>query len=85
MGDQSRTSDGGVEAVLSYEEAYEQLEQILDAIESGDLPLEEALSLYERGAMLAAHCTRLLDEAELRVEQWQPDGSTAPLDGWQDS
>jgi exodeoxyribonuclease VII small subunit len=64
---------------LSYEEAYQQLEQILETLESDDLPLEEALSLYERGAALAAHCVRKLDEAELRVQQWQPGGDTAPF------
>ena len=77
--------DDEAELELPYEEAFDHLEQILQALESGDLPLEEALSLYEQGAMLAAHCARLLDEAELRVEQWQPNGSTMPLVGWQES
>jgi exodeoxyribonuclease VII small subunit len=68
---------------LSYEEAYQQLEQILETLESNDLPLEESLSLYERGAALAAYCARKLDEAELRVQQWQPGGETAPFNDWQ--
>jgi exodeoxyribonuclease VII small subunit len=68
---------------LSYEEAYQQLEKILQALESGDLPLEESLKLYELGAALAAYCARKLDEAELRVRQWQPDGQTTSLDDWQ--
>jgi exodeoxyribonuclease VII small subunit len=70
---------------LSYEKAYQQLEQILETLELGELPLEESLSLYERGAVLAAFCTRKLDEAELRVQQWQPDGSTIPFKDWQES
>jgi exodeoxyribonuclease VII small subunit len=75
---------------LSYEEAYQQLETILQALESGDLPLEESLKLYELGATLATYCTRKLDEAELRVRQWQPDGQTPDgqtndLDDWQDA
>ena len=43
---------------LSYEEAYGRLEQVLQQLESGDLPLEEALKLYELGATLAAYCAR---------------------------
>lgn len=70
---------------LSYEEAYQQLEQILQALESGELPLEESLKLYELGAALATYCARKLDEAELRVRQWQPEGQTGDLDDWQDA
>lgn len=77
------SSDAAID--LTYEEAYEQLEQILHALESGDLPLDESLALYERGAALAAHCTQLLDEAELRVEQWQPGAGVSPLTDWQES
>lgn len=69
---------------LSYEDAFAQLEEILAQLETGDLPLEETLSLYERGAALAAHCSRLLDEAELRVRQWQPGDLTTPFDDWQE-
>jgi exodeoxyribonuclease VII small subunit len=85
MGTMTNNTDGGLELDLPYEEAFDQLEHILQALESGDLPLEEALSLYEQGAALAAYCARLLDEAELRVEQWQPDGSTMPMEGWQEA
>jgi exodeoxyribonuclease VII small subunit len=70
---------------LSYEEAYRQLEQILQALESGDLPLEESLKLYELGATLAAYCARKLDEAELRVRQWQPGDQMSSLDNWQEA
>jgi exodeoxyribonuclease VII small subunit len=70
---------------LSYEEAYHQLEQILQALESGDLPLEESLKLYELGAALATYCARKLDEAELRVRQWQPGDQTSSLDDWQEA
>lgn len=70
---------------LTYEEAYQQLEKILQALESGDLPLEESLKLYELGAALAAFCARKLDEAELRVRQWQPGDQTVELDNWQDT
>ncbi len=69
---------------LSYEAAYSQLEQVLQTLESGDLPLEESLKLYEVGATLAAYCARKLDEAELRVRQWQPGDTTTDLDDWQE-
>jgi exodeoxyribonuclease VII small subunit len=69
---------------LSYEDAFAQLEQILETLETGDLPLEESLALYEQGAILASYCARKLDEAELRVRQWQPGHQTLPLEDWQE-
>lgn len=65
----------------SYEELYSELEQAVARLEAGDLPLEEALREYERGVALASQCQRLLDGAELRIQQvingeiapWQPD------------
>ncbi len=52
---------------LSYEAAYEQLEALVARLESGELPLEESVALYERGQRLAAHCQTLLEEAELKI------------------
>ncbi len=72
------------ESTLTYEEAFAQLEVILERLEGGDLPLEESLQLYEQGAALAQLCTTLLDNAELRVRQWQPGDATVEFDGWQD-
>lgn len=72
------------EIPLSYEEAFAQLETILGRLEGGELPLEESLQLYEQGAALAQLCTTLLDNAELRVRQWQPNDMTVPMDDWQD-
>lgn len=74
-----------VQGDLSYEEAYQQLEKILNALESGDLSLEDSLKLYELGAALASYCARKLDEAELRVRQWQPGNQTTDLNDWQDA
>ena len=70
---------------LTYEEAYAQLEEVLGSLEAGDLPLEESLARYEVGAELAAFCERKLDEAELRVRQWQPDDTTTSLDEWSET
>jgi exodeoxyribonuclease VII small subunit len=84
MNDEPIASEAETDSDLTYEEAYQQLEQILQALESGDLPLDESLSLYERGSELAAYCTRLLDEAELRVEKWQSGVGSSPLDDWEE-
>ncbi len=54
---------------LTYEDAYAELEQIVDLLESGDQPLEEALSLFERGQKLTRHCAELLARAELKVQE----------------
>jgi exodeoxyribonuclease VII small subunit len=54
---------------LTYEEAYSELEGIVSALESGEQPLDEALSLFERGQMLTKHCAELLAKAELRVQE----------------
>jgi len=54
---------------LSFEQALQELERIVLRLEQEDLPLEEAVALYERGQQLLDQCTRLLDEAELRVRQ----------------
>lgn len=80
---QQTSPDSGMDA-LSFEEAFDQLEEILERLESGDLPLEETLALYERGSALASLCSRKLDEAELRVRQWQPGDETTPFDEWQE-
>jgi len=59
---------------LSFEEALVELEQTVAQLESGNLTLEASLLLFERGQWLATHCSRLLDEAQLRVEQLTDDG-----------
>jgi exodeoxyribonuclease VII small subunit len=61
---------------LTYEAAFKELEQIVAALEAEGKPLEESLSLYERGQALAAHCIALLEKAELRVRQLGADGLT---------
>jgi exodeoxyribonuclease VII small subunit len=58
---------------LSFEEAYRELESVVERLEGGDLPLEEALELYERGVGLAQRCGDALDAAELRVRQLAPE------------
>ena len=54
---------------LSFEDSFSELDTIVRRLESGELPLEESVALYERGRLLAAHCQRLLDGAELCITQ----------------
>lgn len=52
----------------SFEAGLEELEKIVKDMESGDLPLEKALELFERGMKLSDTCRKQLEEAETRVE-----------------
>ena len=54
---------------LTFEQAFEELEATVAKLEDGDLSLEESLALFERGQRLSAHCSRLLEQAELKVTQ----------------
>jgi exodeoxyribonuclease VII small subunit len=58
---------------LSYEQALVELETIVASLETNKLPLDETMSLYERGQALTKHCVELLDKAELRVKQLSGD------------
>jgi exodeoxyribonuclease VII small subunit len=62
-----------------YEQAYAELQEIVTKLESGDVPLEEAMALFERGQALTKLCTDLLDKAELRIrELGKPSDAGAP-------
>ena len=54
---------------MSFEDALAELETIVRAMESGELPLEQAMGDYTRGAALRAHCAKKLEEAKLKVEK----------------
>ena len=53
----------------TFEQSLARLEQIVRQMERGDVPLEQALALFEEGTGLVSSCTKLLDEAELKVVQ----------------
>lgn len=71
---------------MSFEQALSALESIVQQLERGDVPLDESISLYERGEKLRAACQKRLDAAQARIEKivtgadGKP-GGTAPLDG----
>jgi exodeoxyribonuclease VII small subunit len=60
---------------LRFEEAFEELTLLVSKLELGDLPLEESMSLFERGQALAARCSELLENAELQLHKLVPDES----------
>ncbi|MCR5858721.1 MULTISPECIES: exodeoxyribonuclease VII small subunit [Mesorhizobium] len=71
---------------MSFEQALEALERIVENLERGDVPLDQSIRIYERGESLKAHCDRLLKAAEDKVEKIRlsRDGKPAgvePLDG----
>ena len=53
---------------LSFEEAYKQLTELVQKMESGEMPLADSVAAYEQGIKLKAYCEQLLKEAELKIE-----------------
>ena len=71
---------------LTFEQALEQLEKIVDRLERGDVALDESIKIYEQGEALKKHCATLLQSAEDKVEKIRvgADGTakgSEPLDG----
>jgi exodeoxyribonuclease VII small subunit len=70
---------------LSFERAMEELESIVTRLEGGKVPLEESVTIYERGESLKRRCEELLRQAEARVDRITTDADsqavgTEPLD-----
>jgi exodeoxyribonuclease VII small subunit len=70
---------------LTFERAIEELESIVKRLEEGKVPLEESVTIYERGEALKRRCDELLKQAEARVEKITLDSAgkptgTEPLD-----
>ena len=63
-------SDNNAEiAALSFEDALRALEDVVRKLESGEVPLDESINLYERGEALRKHCQTRLDAAQARIER----------------
>lgn len=56
-------------AALPYDKAYAELTAVVEKLESGNLPLEESIALFEQGVLLQRRCERMLSEAELRFQR----------------
>lgn len=75
-------------AAMSFEQALDQLEKIVASLETGDVPLNKSIEIYERGEALKSHCEKLLKAAEDRIEKIRLDRAgavqgTEPLDSGQ--
>lgn len=60
------------ESKVSFEDAYIELSSLVKKMESGELSLEESVSVYERGIKLKQYCESLLKEAELKISVINP-------------
>jgi exodeoxyribonuclease VII small subunit len=58
-----------IQESLSFEKAFERLEQILEKMNSGKTPLEESLKLFEEAEKLIGNCSQKLTQAEQKIEQ----------------
>ena len=79
MSDAEETIDN-----LSFEEAFVQLQQVIEELRGDGLTLDRSIALYERGSQLAERCNLLLTAAELRVTQSVPEGSRAVRESFLD-
>lgn len=70
---------GSEVAGMSFEQALKALEDVVRRLESGDVPLEESIGLYERGEVLRRHCQARLDAAQARIDKIVagPDGTAS--------
>lgn len=64
----------------TFEENMQKLEQIVRAMERGDIPLEESLKMFQEGTRLVEDCGRLLDEAELMVRKISANANGEPVE-----
>lgn len=64
----------------TFEENMQRLEQIVRAMERGDVPLEESLKLFQEGTALVERCGKLLDDAELQVKKISAGSDGAPVE-----
>lgn len=65
---------------VTFEASMERLDQIVKALEGGEVSLEESIALFEEGTKLAAKCTGLLDTAELKVSKLMAGPDGAPVE-----
>ena len=63
----------------TFEESMSRLEQIVRAMERGDVPLEESLKLFQEGTQLVQTCTKLLDNAQLQIKKVMTAADGSPV------
>ena len=65
---------------MTFEESMTRLEQIVRAMERGDVPLEESLKLFQEGTELVRACGKLLEEAQLQVNKIMVAADGSPVE-----
>ena len=67
---------------LKFEDAIDQLEALIEKVESGEIGLEQAMQQYEVGQSLIQHCQKILDSAQRKIAQLAetPEGELAVAD-----
>ena len=63
----------------TFEESMGRLEQIVRAMERGDVPLEESLKLFQEGTQLVQTCSKLLDDAQLQIKKVMTAADGSPV------
>ena len=61
---------------MTFEDAMKELENLVDALDKGDVSLDEAIAAYDRGSQLKDHCQKKLNEAKMKVETIQASGES---------
>ncbi len=79
-GTQAADTDANAQDGVDFEAALEELEALVEQMESGDLSLDESLKAFERGVQLTRQCQGVLQAAELKVQALTESGELATLD-----
>ena len=61
---------------MTFEDAMKELENLVDALDKGDVSLDEAIAAYDRGSQLKDYCQKKLNEAKMKVETIQSSGES---------
>ena len=64
---------------ITFEKAIEELEDIIQSLEQGDVPLDNTIELYERGAKLKDFCEKKLKDAEIKIKKINKDTKTKEI------
>ena len=80
-----QVNDKSKEKSLDFEKSLAKLENIIEALEDGDLPLNESIKTFEEGVKLTKHCQELLTKAELKIQKLlEKDDGTLDLEDFDD-
>ena len=79
-------NDKSKEKNLDFEKSLAKLENLIDSLEDGNLPLNESIKIFEEGVKLSKHCQELLTKAELKIQKLlEKDDGTLDLEDFDDN